>query len=447
MPATKKTTTRRRPAARKTATRAPATRAVATRAPARKRVIRKKKEDGWMDYVKEGVSMIPAIVKTVGALAGFGDYHVESNSLMSIGGDPPVIHNPPSKDTTGGFVVRHREYIQDIVATSAFTRIDLDINPGLPTTFPWLAQVGAAFEQYRLRGMVFEYKSMSSDAVLSSSASSALGTVVMATSYNVLTNPFIDKKSMENYEFANSEKPSCSFLHPIECKKSQTTAEPLYIRTPNTNLGSSDLRLYDMGQFSIATQGIQGTGGSVIGELWCTFDVELMKPKFTLDQFPVANELMDHYYADSAGMSTLSAVVPFGSISTPIAGNLGSSIVNGFSLNLPDTLLGRNIQMDVFYYNPTNASQAATPTAYLNVQSLSVGVVVNNILLPSFGGANTIRTIDNGAANVCSNKFCFTIADNAPLPITIAFQLSSTNWPGYTISNPVCDIMVYESFL
>ena len=42
---------------------------------------------------------------------------------------------------------------------------------------------------------------------------------------------------------------------------------------------NADARLYDLGTFSIATVGMQADSG-VAGELWCTFEVELLKPKF-----------------------------------------------------------------------------------------------------------------------------------------------------------------------
>ncbi|CAF4515546.1 unnamed protein product, partial [Didymodactylos carnosus] len=45
-----------------------------------------------------------------------------------------------------------------------------------------------------------------------------------------------------------------------------------------------DARLYDWGQFSIATQGM-ATGGQNQGELWCTYDIELFKPKLTQGQY------------------------------------------------------------------------------------------------------------------------------------------------------------------
>jgi hypothetical protein len=97
---------------------------------------------------------------------------------------------------------------------------------------------------------------------------------------------------MENYEFANSTKPSCSMLHPIECKRSQTPVDLLYVRTGPVSNG--DLRLYDLGNFNFAVQGCQNAAaGQVLGELWISFELTFSKPK--LLPLGGASTLMDHY--------------------------------------------------------------------------------------------------------------------------------------------------------
>lgn len=209
------------------------------------------------------------------AITGFGEYHIEKNSILEGGMSPPQVINTVSK---GGFIVRHREYIADVNASSTFTNKAYDINPGLRGSFPYLSQIAKAFELYRLRGLVYEFKSMSSDAVLSTSASSALGTVAMATQYNSLSNPFTNLIALQNHEFSNASKPSCDFYHPVECKKSLTAVSELYVRTGAVE-SNADIRLYDIGQFNIATSGMQNATG-VIGQLWCTYEIEFYQAKY-----------------------------------------------------------------------------------------------------------------------------------------------------------------------
>ncbi len=233
--------------------------------------------------------------KGIGALiSGFGDYKVNSNSLMSGGLDPPTIVNSVNN---GGVIVRHREYLRDISAASTFTITSLNINPGLYTSFPWLSNVAQHFEQYRVRGIIYEFKSLSSDAVLSAATSSALGSIIMATQYDALDPAFPNKFAMENYEFANSSKPSISFIHPVECAKKQTTVTELYVRPDDVPEGA-DIRLYDLGVFNIAAVGMQAATG-IAGELWCTYEIEFFKPRVPnlADQGPIA----DHFTGTTGG--------------------------------------------------------------------------------------------------------------------------------------------------
>lgn len=224
------------------------------------------------------------------ALTGFGDYRVEENSIMKGGMDPPEVVNSLNNQST---IVRHREYLGDILGSKDFTIDKFPLNPGQQGTFPWLAQIAQSYAEYRFCGLVFEFKSMSSDAVLSTATNSALGTVAMATNYNAVDPDFPDKKSMENYMFGSSAKPSQSFYHPVECKKSWTTGQGLYyVRSSAVNSlpANADLRWYDHGNFYLATQGMQADGG-VVGELWVTYEVELRKPRLANG----INELTDHW--------------------------------------------------------------------------------------------------------------------------------------------------------
>lgn len=254
--------------------------------------------------------------KGVGAMiTGFGDYKIADNSIMTGGLDPPTVVNSVNN---GGVIVRHREYLQDINASIPFNILTLPLNPGQITTFPWLSAIASHFEQYIFRGLLFEFKSLSSDAVLSAATSSALGSVVMATQYNALNPPFPNKFTMENYEFANSAKPSLSFIHPIECARKDTSIQELYVRNGPPTPGS-DIRLYDLGNFNIATVGMQASVG-VCGELWCTYEIELLKPKI---ENVLESSIFDHFTFNPTNNAQ-----PFSSVVTLPGNTLGGALNN-----------------------------------------------------------------------------------------------------------------------
>lgn len=206
-------------------------------------------------------------------IGGLGDYTVKKNVLMAP--EPPTIINDSVK---GGITFRHKEYLRDIVTSSTAGAFSLDsylINAGNEKTFPWLSQVAQNFEQYSLEGVIFEFRSMSADAL--NSTNTALGTVIMATNYDAVDVNFKSKGEMENYEWGMSCKPSVNMLHPIECAPRQTAITELYVLNGAVPSGA-DPRLYHWGNMQIATNGFQGTNVN-IGELWVTYQVRLLKPK------------------------------------------------------------------------------------------------------------------------------------------------------------------------
>lgn len=321
-------------------------------------------------------------------ITGFGDYKVVENSIMKGGLSPPTVVNTTNK---GGVIVRHREYIGDVLATSNFTLQTFTINPGLLNSlqgaFPWLAQFANSYEQYRFRGLLFEFQSTSSDALLSSATSTALGTVSMATQYDVSQPNFTDKRTMLNYEFANSRKPSCSFIHPVECKQSQTPFKYYFTRSGAVPSGADPGR-FDFCKFSIATEGMQAPGG-VLGELWVTYEIEFLKQQFEQPAFT------DHFQ-----LTGVTNIAPLGVITGQQAkniaqgGTIGGSLIAGVTYAFPP-LLGSGTYLVL--YNAIGGSTALGAFA----PSLT------NCTARQLYEGNTATIVDNGGST--SNTFMYTL--------------------------------------
>lgn len=200
---------------------------------------------------------------------GVGDYTMGGNHNQI-----PALESTRAKS----LVVRHREYLGNVITgpTSEFTIQEYDLNPGLTGTFPWLSQIATGFEEYEFKGLIWEFKSTSADAL--NSTNTALGSVIMATEYDSSRPAFQNQQQMANHEFANSCKQSECMLHAVECKRSVTVlAGHRYVRTGAVPSGD-DERFYDHGKFQIATVG-QQAANVVIGELWCSYEVEFFKPQ------------------------------------------------------------------------------------------------------------------------------------------------------------------------
>lgn len=246
----------------------------------------------------------------LGKITGLGDYSVMKNTLVN---DPPSVRNNSARTVT----LSHREYIGDVItgAAGSFDLKAYKIQPGDPSTFPWLSTIASQFQQYTLDGMIFQFKSMSADAL--NSTNTALGQVIMATNYNVSAPLFDSKYEMENTEFSSSVKPSCSAMHPIECARRESTLNELYVAAGGSIPGGKDPSFYDFGNFQIATNGFQAANVN-IGELWVTYEITLLKP--ILNDINGSGTIWSTHYR-STGMVTPSSgtyYVPWqGLIPTP----------------------------------------------------------------------------------------------------------------------------------
>lgn len=327
---------------------------------------------------------------------------------------------PTMKSTSKGVIISHKEYIMDIPGSVEFQTEILPINPGVVETFPWLARVAQNFEEWLPRAMVFEYRTTSSDTLLA--ASPALGSVIMATQYNSVNAGFTNKQDMENYDGAVSCKPSVSCLHKIECKRSKTVMDEMYIRTaaPPAN---ADLRMYDLGKFQIATVGGQaGAIGEIVGELWVSYEVELRKPKIPGD--PAVG--VAHFKVGQGAAYT--AATPFGGdgqITTPtsnstwglarLRGAPGSGII----------LLGPEVSGLVMITISTGYFVGSP----LGSWSLNL-VRCSGVTIWANGSASGRQVVDNTTITAQSTVFSFTIRVNEANPI---IEITNNSGGGATL--------------
>ena len=227
--------------------------------------------------------------------------------------------------------VVHEEYIQDINSSVAFTNTVFPINPGLPSTFPWLSTLCGGFEEYKFEQLVFQFRSTAANAL--NSTNTALGTVIGACNYNVTQSAFTTKQQMENYEYAVSGPPSCTNIYPVECNPKDNTLQHLYIRTGSLG-ANQDLRFNDLGNFQIATQGSQAAAN--IGELWVSYRVRLYKPSLSTVG---TSDVTSCHYGQTAFTSTIAATItaaaPFGTPNVPASTSfeIGSNLALTFSGN------------------------------------------------------------------------------------------------------------------
>lgn len=356
-------------------------------------------------------------------MVGFGKYHVRHNELLPVnmGARVPEFS---SFDERGTIVV-HREYIGDIVEPAnnngVFTLRNYNLNAALQTTFPWLSQSAVNYDQYKILGAIFEFVSTSSEINNTAGGGIGLGTVVMATDYDSIDNNYINKLQMENAQYCVSGKPSECIVHPIECAPNQTSVNLQYTRSGPVPDGK-DGRLYDLGNFQIATQGIPNNAAAqTLGELWISYKVLLAKPQLLsgvigetiasshwILPFPTITSVGGAYFGslnlsivNAVPGSTLAATVSGdGKILFPI-GTIGSYLI---TYNVVGTA--------AVLTNNLNAS-AVAPMAFLNILKNSTGAMIQ----VQAGVTSTTQIIN------CYIKF------NAPSTASSVFQITAGTLP------------------
>jgi hypothetical protein len=307
---------------------------------------------------------------SVSKIFGLGAYKMNSNSLFSnaTGTQVPVMHS-----SNESVVFRHREYIGEVSSSTVFSLTPYAINPGLASSFPYLSTIASCFQEYKFRGLIYEFKSTGATALVSGT-NTAMGTVSMVAQYRADAPTPTNKLEMLNEMWAADAKTSDSFILPIECSPKENPMKIQYVRTGSGFTG--DIKLYDLAKLSIATVGSQGA--NVVGELWASYEIELYKPLLSPSGGLLA---ADHWQRSSTG----SASQPFGLIATANVTNQLGTVVTGTTITFPIGLVGY-FQVLV-YHSGTSAAITYGALTFSSCSALNIfnGTSPTEALAPSYG--------------------------------------------------------------
>jgi len=201
-----------------------------------------------------------------------------------------------TSSTIGGDLrvrIRHREYVADITGSVLFVIQQYNINPGLALLFPWLSQLAILFESYLVNGLKFQFRT--------EAPTSQAGKAMLAVDWDVLDAVPASKTALMQ-ERTKADSPVWVDLD-LNCDIADLRkfGTQRFVRNGTAPSGS-DLKTYDVGMLSVATQGV--TGAPVIGELWVEYDIELITPNTA--PFPSSAKVV--------GGGTVTQAAPFGSV-------------------------------------------------------------------------------------------------------------------------------------
>lgn len=176
-------------------------------------------------------------------------------------GRPQIQYGP-----AGGCRVRHSERVANAQLAPGFTADKYALNPGLVTTFPWLAGVASRFEMYRFHSVRFEYRTKT--------ATSTVGNIMLTCDYDALDSPPTTGVQAESYRGTVSAAPWQNATLVLTAQELHRRS-PKYVRTgppPPT----ADLKTYDTGNLYFCTE--DAAAPALGGYLYIHYDVELMTP-------------------------------------------------------------------------------------------------------------------------------------------------------------------------
>lgn len=345
---------------------------------------------GSLVNVPGGRSMGASLGKRISKLLGSGDYTTNEVSVNSlINSNKSTLPSASFGEDGTEVRVRRREFLADVLTSDvagAFKNYAYSINPGLSTSFPFLSQLAANYEEYCFDGLVFEFVTSASPYI----STSALGTVVASMEYNASSPVFTSKFTMENSAAAVSTRLDKSLMYGIECARGQNAQNCYYVRT-----GTSDVPLNstDMGNFQLAIAPGAGVPvSSVVGELWVTYDVVLKRP--VLNPSRVGSMTYTATGASTAAVAGTSNKV------TTTSGRLtGATFTSGTLTGiwtLPG-LVGDVVQVTV-YHSGTATTTWAIPTLTYTGCEAKLGLMGDTtVSTNSIPGAvaSTTRTVTN----------------------------------------------------
>lgn len=187
-------------------------------------------------------------------------------------GRSAVTRQPEMKgSSSGSFIVRHREFIGDVVASpiaGLFYSTSYAVNPGQPGTFPWLSSIAQNFESYAFRSLSFDFES----AVATTDG----GVVLIAADYDVNDVSPGNKQQMMSYHGAVRSNiwSHCSFRS--DSSDRNVLSAKRFVRVGSQPV-NSDPKTYDVANLFIATQGC--TAALSVGELYVTYEIEFWTPQ------------------------------------------------------------------------------------------------------------------------------------------------------------------------
>jgi len=367
---------------------------------------------------------------------GLGDYKLSKNTIVGVGGSVPTMHSE-----NDSVVIRHREYIGDIMSSNSFSTVQVPLNPGLVTSFPWLSKLAQCYQTYRIHGMVIEYIPELSEVAANELS---LGYVTLAAQYRTDLPAFPSNAMALESEFAVSGKPNEPKVLAIDCKPSMSAFNKWYVRTSAAYTG--DVKTFDFVSLNVLVGGMQ-TANQSAGQIWASYEIELFHPTAFLDP-----SLLYFAIHDQPSNTTVTGTAPLGNSNVVAYAN---SISGSLALYRLQSSIATAAAGDGYYTTSSGTSATiALPRGVMGTYMVRISYNTAGTAGYSFFSTPSYTNCSPYAAVVGSSYLVVsgTTTNGMAIfaPITISAQQASTGQALITFSGgtltlpatPYCDILI-----
>jgi len=232
-------------------------------------------------------------------------------------------------------IVRHSEFVSDVVQKIAFNSNVFEINPGISDTFPWLSGPSLSYEKYKFVGLNFRYEVLSS--------TNTTGKVFFVPDFNMQEEGPLTKQAALSYELATGSQPWVRFSFSVPDKYLRAYNE--YFIRNFTLPSNADIKTYDPLRLYVATEGAT-VDNTIVGELWVDYAVELINPLSRPNMVQPVDLLNNTVYVTTSDVDL--GYAPFGVVSRSVQGK-GPFTFSGNQVSFTEDWVG---MMSLYMHTP-----------------------------------------------------------------------------------------------
>ncbi len=281
--------------------------------------------------------------------------------------------------------VVHKEFITNVVGSVNFTTpIQVQLNPGLVGSFPWLSNIANNFEQYRVNALRFCY--------MTRTGTSVPGSVLMYPDYDAADSAPLTEQIASAYAEIVEDAPWKDNMCILRPAGMHALGPRKFIR--NSAVAASDIKTYDVGTFYLST--VDGTAVPW-GKVWIEYDISFYEPQLNPQGSFIASSLQG-----TAGTAASLVSAGFQSAGPLISGLAGNVI------SLQNLIIGAE------YSLTAGATASVTNCTF----SSPVGLTLKNTFtMNSLMGATYIATASVGSVTA-------TLGGNVTNPLIVIAQIA-----------------------